>query len=78
MDLADLKNISGSLNDLYVLLGEGTLAERRTFIRSFVKEVQVMGNKAVMSYTVPVLPENLTIEEARVLPTIRYSGRYRA
>ncbi|MFH1483217.1 MAG: recombinase family protein [Chloroflexota bacterium] len=77
VDLADLKSITGSLSDLYVLLSEGTLAERRTFIRSFVKEVQLMGNKAVMNYTVPVLPENLTIEEARVLPTIRYSGRYR-
>ena len=77
VDLADLKSISGSLNDLYVLLSEGTLAERRTFIRSLVKEVQVMGNNAVMNYTMPILPENLIIQKEGVLPTVQYSGRYR-
>ncbi|MBI4187552.1 MAG: hypothetical protein HY530_08640 [Chloroflexi bacterium] len=45
--------------------------------RSFVKEVQVTGNKAVMNYTMPELPDNLTIEKAVVLPTVRYGGRYR-
>ena len=44
-------------------LKKGALAERRIFLRSFVKEVRVTGDEAVLSYSVPILPEKLGIEE---------------
>ena len=70
VELTDLENITGYVDDLHELLKEGSLAERRTFIRSFVKEVRVTGNEAVLSYSMPILPEKVTIEKDGVLPTV--------
>ena len=50
--------------------------ERRAFIRSFVKEVKVTGDEAVLSYSMPLLPEKMAIEKEGVLPTVPYGGRY--
>jgi site-specific DNA recombinase len=74
VELADLETISGYVDDLHELLKEGSLAERRAFIRSFVKEVRVTGNEAVLSYSIPLLPEKVAIEKEGVLPTVQYSG----
>ena len=76
VELADLETISYYVDDLHSLLKEGTLAERKTFIRSFIKEVKVTGNEAVISYSMPVLPDTMTVDNERVLPTVQYSGRY--
>jgi site-specific DNA recombinase len=59
VELADLETISYYVDDLHDLLKEGSLAERRTFIRSFIKEVRVTGDEAVLSYSMPILPEKL-------------------
>jgi site-specific DNA recombinase len=75
VELADLETISGCVDDLQELLKEGSLAERRAFIRSFVKEIRVTGNAAVLSYSMPLLPEKVAIEKEGVLPTVQYSGR---
>ena len=76
VELADLETISGYVDDLHDLLKEGSLTERRVFIRSFVKEVQVTGDEAVLSYSMPLLPEKTAIEKEGVLPTVQYGGRY--
>ena len=68
--------IDSYVDDLNNLLKEGTPAERRAFIRSFIKEIRVTGNEAVLTYTIPILPEKVTIEKEGVLPTVQYSGRY--
>jgi hypothetical protein len=36
----------------------------------------VTGNEAVMTYTMPILPERIIIEKEGVLATIQYGGRY--
>jgi site-specific DNA recombinase len=59
VELADLETISYYVDDLHDLLKEESLTERRTFIRSFIKEVRVTGNEAVLSYSMPILPEKL-------------------
>jgi hypothetical protein len=56
------------------LLKEGWLTERKTFSRSFVREVKVTGNKVVLNYTKPIIPDSVTIEREVVLPTVHYSG----
>ena len=60
--------------DLHDLLKEGSLTERRAFIRSFVREVKVTGNEVVLSYSMPLLSERATIEKTGVLPTAQYGG----
>ena len=74
--LADLESITECVDDLHELLTEGSPAERRTFIRGFVKEVKVTGNEVVLSYTMPILPDNMTMDEDGVLHTVQYGGRY--
>ena len=76
VELADFETVSCYVDELHDLLREGSLAERRTFIRSFIKEVRVTGDEAVLSYSMPILPEKITIEKEGVLPTVQYSGRY--
>jgi len=75
VEIADLESISGYVDDLHDILKEGSLTERRAFIRSFVREVKVTGNEVLLNYTMPILPDNLTIEKDGVLPTVRYGGR---
>ncbi len=75
VELADLEAISCYVDDLNDLLRDGTLAERRTFIRSFIQEIRVTGNEAVLTYTMPILPEKITIEKEGVLPTVQCGGR---
>jgi site-specific DNA recombinase len=70
-----METISGYVDDLHELLKEGSLVERRAFIRSFVREVKVTGNEVVLNYTMPTLPDNVTIEKEGVLPTVQCGGR---
>ncbi len=76
VELADLETVSCYVDDPHNLLKEGTLAERKAFIRSFIKEIRVTGNEAVLTYTIPILPEKVTIDKEGVLPIVQYSGRY--
>jgi len=75
VELADLESITDCVDDLRELLKEGSTAERRTFIRGFVKEVKVIGNEVVLNYTMPLIPDYLTMEKEGVLPTVQYGGR---
>ena len=76
VELADLETVSYYVDDLHNLLKEGTLAERRAFFRSFIKEVKVTGGEAVLSYSMPILSEKVAIDKEGVLPTVQYGGRY--
>ena len=75
VELADLETVSCYVDELHDLLRDGSLAERRTFIRSFIKEIRVTGNEAVLTYTMPILPDKVTIEKEGVLPTVQYGGQ---
>ncbi len=76
VELADLETVSSYANDLHSLLKEGSLVERRAFIRSFVREVKVTSDEVVLEYTMPLLPDNITVGKEGVLPTIQHGGRY--
>lgn len=54
-----------TFNRAHNLLRESSLTERRAFIRSFVKEVKVTGDEALLTYTLPLPPEGITKEEDR-------------
>ncbi len=64
-------------SDLRDLLNETTLVERKAFIRSFVKEVRVTGEEALLTYTIPLTPQGMTEEKLAVLSTGRSGGRWR-
>jgi len=74
VELADLEMVTECVDDLRSLLEESTLAERKSFIRSFVKEVKVTGDEVLLTYTMPLPPEGISQERVGVLHSVRYGG----
>ena len=56
------------------LLSESSLAKRRSFVKSFVKEIKVTGDRVMLTYTIPLAPKGLTAEEMPVLSTVHFGG----
>ena len=77
LEIADEKTVRRFVEDLRALLGESPLMERRAFIRSFVKEVKVTCDRAILTYTMPMPPKGLTEEGVPVPRIVQYGGRYR-
>ena len=80
--LDDVETITAYALDMRVFLNESELTERRAFIESFVKEIVVMPDNAVVRYTIP-MPEDSPIpgrdvEEVAlngsVLSTVKFGG----
>ncbi len=76
VELADPLTVKYYVSDLHTLLNESSLAERRAFIRSFVREVKVSGDKVLLTYTIPLSPRGISEEKVGVLSTVQYGGRY--
>ena len=76
IELADQEIITRYVEDLRNLLSESPLTERKSFIRSFVKEVKVTGQDVLLTYTIPMPPKGITTEEVSVLSTVQNGGRY--
>jgi site-specific DNA recombinase len=73
VELIDLKTMTDYITDIQAVLQEGTLVERKAFIRSFIKDVRVCGDEAVLTYSLPELPEKVSLNETGV-PRIEYRG----
>ena len=80
--LDDVETITAYTLDMSMFLNESELTERRAFIESFVKEIVVMPDNAVVRYTIP-MPDDSPIpgrdvEEmalnGSVLSTVKYGG----
>ena len=52
--LDDVNTIAAYAKDMRGFLNESELTERRTFIKSFVKEIVVMPDDALLRYTIPI------------------------
>ncbi len=81
----DVETIAAYAQDMSEFLKESELTERRAFIETFVEELVVTPEGALMRYTVP-MPDDGTLrggkaEEAAlngsVLPTVQSGGRSR-
>ncbi len=76
VDLANLETVTRYVDDLRNLLEESSLIERKSFIRSFVKEVKVTGNEVLLTYATPLPPQGISEERVGVLCSVHYGGRY--
>ena len=83
--LDDVETIAAYAKDMRDFLVESELIERRTFIESFVKEIVVTPDDALLRYTVP-MPEDSLVPggatekvalDGAVLPTVKIGGRCR-
>jgi len=75
VELADIETVTSYVKDLHNVLNESSLTEKKSFVRSFIKEVKVTGDNVLLTYTMPMLPKDLTEEKLPVLPIIHYGGR---
>ena len=74
VELADPEIVKQYVDDLRNLLNESSLSERRAFIRSFIKEVEVTGDEVLLTYTMPFLPRGASEEKVGVLSTVQHGG----
>ena len=79
VQLSDFKFIEECADDLSALLSSnGSLAERRSFIRSFVKDVRVKEDTVEIIYTIPIPPNDITHGETTVLSLVQHGRPYRS
>ncbi|MDO8473756.1 MAG: recombinase family protein, partial [Dehalococcoidia bacterium] len=69
------EEVTACAEDLRNILGRGSLAEKKAFIRSFVKEVKITGDEANLTYILPSRQGGLTEETESVLGIGRYGGQ---
>jgi len=74
VELADAETVATRVSDLHRLLSESCLTEKRSFVRSFVKEVKVTGDEALLTYTTPMLNKGNSEEKLPVLSTVHDGG----
>ncbi len=64
--------------DFREFLKEGTFPERKALIRNFVEGIEVVGDEATLTYTVPMPSDGVTRESASVLDFVKSSPPCRA
>jgi site-specific DNA recombinase len=62
------------VEELHEFLNESSLVERKAFIKSFVREINVKDNEVKLRYTLPITQDGLSEENLGVLPIVRYGG----
>jgi site-specific DNA recombinase len=72
--MADMETVTRYVKDLRNLLDESPLMERKSFIKSFIKEAKVTGAAVSLIYTIPISPRRTISEEPAVLPIVHYGG----
>ena len=70
----DAAVVKAYAQDLRGLLEEAELAERKAFLRSFVRRVDVNGGQVTLHYALPVPPDGRTAEQIGVLPIVTFGG----
>ena len=76
VELADMEIVTRYVEDLRNVLNEGSLTERRSFIKSFVTEAVVTNNEVGLEYTFPMLKKNERKENLGVLSTVQDGGAF--
>ncbi len=62
-----LKEIKAYTKDLKRLLNKGSLMERKSFIRSFVKRIEIVDKEVTIEYTLPLAPSEKELVTEEVL-----------
>ncbi len=76
VELADLETVENHVEDLRNLLEESPLAEKKSFIKSFVREVRVTGSEVLLTYNIPLSASSSSQETLIVPPIVHDGGRY--
>ena len=60
VELADLETVKDYVGDLRNLLEESPLADRKSFIKSFIKGVRITGTEVLLTYNIPLSAGSLS------------------
>ena len=71
MEPPTTEEIKGYVADFREFLKEGTFPERKALIRNFVEGIEVTGDEAVLTYTIPMPSDGVTAESASVLDFVQ-------
>jgi hypothetical protein len=69
--LPDAEEIAEYVADFRDFLKEGTIPERKVLIRNFVEGIEVVGDEATLTYTVPMPRDGVKRESASVLDFVQ-------
>ena len=70
-ELPTSNEIKEYVADFRTFLQEGTFPERKALIRNFVKGIEILGDEAVLTYTIPMPADGVTSESASVLDFVQ-------
>ena len=71
VELPTTKEIKEYVANFREFLEEGTIPERKALIRNFVEGIEVNGEEAVLTYTIPMPNDGVTSEAASVLDFVQ-------
>ena len=71
VELPDTEEITRYVADFRDFLKNGTIPERKALIRNFVEGIEVVGDEATLTYTVPMPSDGVTSESASVLDFVK-------
>ena len=71
VELPNTEEIKEYVADFREFLKEGTFPERKALIRNFVEGIEVVGDEAVLTYTIPMPNDGVTSESASVLDFVQ-------
>ncbi len=78
VELPTTEEIKEYVADFREFLQEGTFPERKALIRNFVEGIEVVGDEATLTYTVPMPSDGVTSESASVLDFVKSGPPERA
>jgi site-specific DNA recombinase len=70
----DGEMIKAHARDLKAILDETGFATSKAFLKTFIKRIEINGDKAVIRYALPVPPQGKTTDQISVLPITTPSG----
>jgi hypothetical protein len=71
VELPDTEEIARYVADFRDFLKDGTIPERKALIRNFVEGIEVVGDEATLTYTVPMPSDGAMSESASVLDFVQ-------
>jgi hypothetical protein len=71
VELPDTEEIARYVADFRDFLKDGTIPERKALIRNFVEGIEVVGDEATLTYTVPMPSDGAMSESASVLEFVQ-------
>ena len=75
VELADKATVMECVDDLKNMLEESTITERKSFIKSFIREVRVTGAEVSLSYSPPLLSGMMSRETVLVHSIVHDGGQ---